>query len=118
VSLPAFRYLLERGGVTMPDFEVEAIHELLTAIADGKGWEDLRTTYPDLTEEQFNELKRFVQNCQAIDRNAWKTWSDEEIQRLRGLNYHGASVAEIAHELGRCKPAVEIMLPRPKRRSA
>ncbi len=102
----------------MPDFDVEAIHTLLTEIADGKRWEDLRTTHAGLTEEEFSDLKGFVQNCQAIDRNAWKTWSDEEIQRLRGLNYHGASVTEIAHELGRSEPAVEIMLPRPKRRSA
>jgi len=100
----------------MPDFDVEAIHTLLTEIADGKRWEDLRTAHASLTEEEFRDLKGFVQNCQANDRNAFKTWSDEEIQLLRKLNYHGASVAEIVQRLGRSERAVEFMLPPPRRK--
>lgn len=96
----------------MPDFDVEAIHSLLTEIADGKRWEDVRGTHAGLSLSQFNELTAFVRNCQAIDRNAWKTWSQGDIRRVTQLNESGVSVAAIARELGRSEAAVEFMLKR------
>ena len=102
----------------MPDHQARPDYELLTAIADGKRWDDLRPAYPHLTEEEFRRRSQFVHDCQAKDRNAWKTWSLVDIQRLFELNYRGATVAQIAHQLGRSEAAVEFMLPGRKQRTA
>ena len=101
----------------MSDLDFDEIQPLLTGIADGQSWQDLRTTYASLTEKEFCELSRVVERCQAKAGNAWRTWTDEEVQRLRGLNYNGASVTEIAHALGRSERAVEFMLPHPNPRA-
>jgi hypothetical protein len=92
----------------MMDFEVRSVHVILTAIADG-----------ELTEETFHNFRQFVEKCQAKDRNAWKSWADADKQRLWTLHRRGASIAEIAKELGRSEASIRFMLTRrPGRRSA
>jgi hypothetical protein len=58
----------------MPDFAAGSVHELLTAIADGKRWDDVRAAWPQLTQDEFRHRSQFVQDCQAGHLNAWKSW--------------------------------------------
>ncbi|TAK69824.1 MAG: hypothetical protein EPO22_01850 [Dehalococcoidia bacterium] len=103
----------------MSDFDVEAFHELLTAIADGGTWEEACEIRPFLTVYQFDQLESFVKSCLNIWPNAWKTWSDEDVQLVRRL-YFGEhkSIPEIARRLGRSENAIEFLLRPPKKRSA